>query len=191
MNVNLLLQLSYKGCTVLVLHAEMGSLHLGLGCHTNPPNWYQLEGIFNQRMMALLILNRGFFPVWHAWLKKYHTDFATMMAIYDGHAGRFGGQWMMCASSKHDRSVQSFVDEYDGRALLILLLTCNPRNLGRVTSRKSLVIYSRSVLTGVAMESPRSRQIMHVPGYGDFIGRTDEARLNEIAKSLEEQQEVA
>jgi hypothetical protein len=134
-----------------------------------------------EKFMAFMMLNGGFYPVFNTWFKTRREEFATLMTIFSGHASYLNGQWVL-KSGTDLRPVQQFVDEYDGRSMLILLLCCNPENHGRITAEKSLVVHSRSSLTLRGMESRRSRQIMHVPGYGDFIGTTDQEKLLNIAR---------
>lgn len=149
------------------------------------PYYEELESFFNQNFLAFLMFNRGFYRMWDAWVHKPGADFGSMLTIYDGHADHKGLEWMMRAhGAELDVPVQQFVDEQDGKSPIILLLCCNPENRGRITSQKSLVIYSRSSMNLRAMQGKKSRQIMHVPGHGDFLGTADEARLEELARSI-------
>lgn len=166
---------------MLTLHHTWGTLHFGHGEH-DIPEWDELDSYFYTKFLSFMMFNRGFYPIFAAWLRHRKDDFASLMAIFSGHADYRNKQWLLCADGVCDMPVQQFVDEHDGKALLILLLCCNPKNRGRLTSQESLVVYSRSSLNLDSMESKRSRQILHVPGHGDFIGTTDEAQLNEIAR---------
>lgn len=166
---------------MLVLHHEWGAVHIGHNMKEYP-GWYdELNVFFHTKFLAFMMFNRGFYPVFDAWLKNRHREFGILITMFDGHAAHRDKQWWMCANDEYDIPVQQFVDEHDGSSLLILLLCCNPRNRGRITSRKSLVVYSRSAMTPNSMESRRSRQLLHIPDHGDFIGTTDEAELNKIA----------
>lgn len=170
---------------MLVLHHDWGTLHIGHGISEQDiPAWYELESFFHGNFLAFLMFNRGFYPLWDAWIKKYGGDFHSMLTIFDGHAGHAQGEWRMSTSGNLDMPVQEFVDREDGKSGIILLLCCNPENRGRVTSKTSLVIYSRSAMSTLAMQSKRSRQWIHIPGHGDFVGTTDEAKLTVIARKL-------
>lgn len=163
---------------------DWGSMYFGHSFDNPPQQWYEIESQFEWRFRDLTQLNRGFHAVWDAWLQKYHAAFPKMTATFDGHAAHVKGKWVMQVTQDQVKPVQDFVNEHDGQALVILLLCCNPRNRGRVTSKKSLVIYSRSSLSLGSMQSRRSKQIMHIPGHGDFVGTIDEDKMKNIAASL-------
>tara|TARA_Y100000310_G_C20663821_1_gene806331 strand:+ start:1112 stop:1672 length:561 start_codon:yes stop_codon:yes gene_type:complete len=168
---------------MIVLHHNWGALHIGYGIKKSP-SWYELDSFFHTTFMSFMIANRGFYPLFDIWLTQRHQDFETVITMFDGHADHKDQRWMMCADGPYDRPVQEFVDEHDGESLLIFLLTCNSRNQGRVTSKNSLVVHCRSSMSVTTMLGGRSRQILHIPGRGDFIGTTDEAKLADIAREL-------
>jgi len=166
---------------VLVLHHGWGTLYLGHGEEKEAPQWYELDSFFTEKFLGFMMLNRGFYPVWDTWYENRKDGFQSGITIFNGHANIVNKQWLLCADAVCDMPAQEFVNEHDGASLLILLLCCNPKNLGRITSQKSLVVYSRSALSLHSMQSRRSRQLIHIPGHGDFIGTTDGEKLREIA----------
>lgn len=167
---------------MIALHHAWGTVYSGHGMEAL--SYEELDAFFYTKFMAFMLLNRGFYPVFDRWLQNRHEEFGSTMVVFDGHASHTKQGWMMCANGQNDKPVQEFVDEHDGQAILILLLCCNPRNKGRITSKKSLVVYSRSSMSLTSMESGRSKQILHVPGHGDFVATDDETKLNDIAQEL-------
>jgi hypothetical protein len=166
---------------MLALHHQWGILYADPSLKDTPRDWDQIDAFFHASYLAFSMFNRGFFPVIEAWLKTRYQEFTSLMTIFSGHADYRDKQWLL-KMGKSGQPTQEFVNKYDGRAMLIMLLCCNPRNRSRITSKKSLVIYNRGDLSLKSMESRQSRQFLHVPGHGDFIGTTDEAQLNEIAR---------
>lgn len=105
---------------MLILHHEWGQLHIGHGIQSHEvPEWHELESLFWTNFMAFLMFNCGFYSVWDAWIKRH--EFASMLTIYDGHAGPINGTWCMRTGPGADqhKPVQEFVTEQDGKSSIL------------------------------------------------------------------------
>lgn len=142
------------------------------------------DAVFWEYFLTFTMYNKGFFSVVNAWREKHSSEFSSMMTVFDGHARHTNKCWTLSMEKPDDVAAQDFVNEHDGKAMIILLLCCNPRNRGRVTTKKSLVIYSRNTMSLESMLSRRSKQIIHIPDKGDFVGTDDQERLQEIANEI-------
>lgn len=171
---------------MIILHHSWGTIHAGYRIEHEIPDWSGLDSYFWQKFLAFTMLNRGFYPVWDAFLTTKKTEFDSLIAVLEAHGHYQNGQWCYQSSATESKPIQDWVNEQDGKAIMLLILACNPQNKGKLVSNKSLVIHSRSNLSVNGMESKRSRQIIHVPNFGSFIGTTDRNRLEKIAKQIRE-----
>jgi len=85
-----------------------------------------------------------------AWQRQYPE--LRGYAVLDAHGLVQGGEWLYNRSEVPAKPafhpVQEWVDEYDGKALVLLIFACNPENNGIVAKKSVVVHFNGDVKTG-------------------------------------------
>jgi len=100
-------------------------------------------------------------------------------ALLDAHGKSEDGRWVFYDGERRCL-VQNWIDQMDGRFLLLLLYCCNPRS-HRIISERSIVVHGRGNVFDLGDHlSYNHRTMIYVPGEG-YLGRS----YQEIRRALE------
>ena len=135
------------------------------------------DGATMQDAMAV-----GIFGLFHDRLEQevmaFLTDYQAAhggMAILDAHGHRDpeSNEWLF-EDDEHERTVQSWVDEMDGRFGVLVLLVCDDGAIGTrppTTKFSILVVGDGLVRSGIGLEDYHNFQLLH-PSYGEISDYT-------------------
>jgi hypothetical protein len=71
--------------------------------------------------------------------------------ILEAHGNQIGGQWIYDGGDNIFRSVQGWIDEWDGKVAALMILTCNP-NKTEISAQHSLVLHQRRLVDSFPAE---------------------------------------
>lgn len=140
-------------------------------------------------------MESGIFSLFHDRLEPevmaFLTDYQAAhggMAILDAHGHRdpVRNDWLF-EDDGHERTVQSWVDEMDGRFGVLVLLVCDDGAVGAMpptTKRSILVVGDGLIRSGLRLADYHTFQLLH-PSYGEISDYTvADARAKLLANAV-------